>query len=205
MIRRVLIVLGIIAVSLVLAFPLRDAVYAMIIVPAAYLFWVLGLVYRSVNQSLWWGLASLLVIFILLIGLWPQPRPKKRVVPEHKKTVGQVESLSTSMKKAEQGIYFKWLIANRISRIAFQILSKRETGKTRSFFDPLTGPGWEPSPKVQAYLEAGLHGSFADYPQQSRFFSRPINNTPMDHDLGEVIEYLEMQVDESASHSDAST
>jgi len=196
MIRRVLVVLGIVAVSLVLAFPLRDAVYAMIIVPAAYLFWALGLIYHSVNQSLWWGLASVIVTLILLIGLWPQPKPRKEKALAHKKAVGQVETLSTAMKKAERGIYFKWLIANRVSKIAFQILSRRETGKERSFFDPLAGPGWEPNPNVQAYLEAGLHGSFADYPQTSRFFSRLITNTPMDHDLNDVIEYLETQVDE---------
>ena len=194
MIRRVLIVTAIVAVSLVLAFPLRDAVYAMIIVPAAYLFWVLGLVYRSVHQALWWGLASVIVTIILLIGLWPQAKPKKEASDDHKKIEGQVESLSTAMKKAERGIYFKWLIANRISKIAFQILSRRDTGKERSFFDPLTGPGWEPNPGVQAYLDVGHHGSFADYPRQNRFFSRPIK-TPMDHDLGEVVEYLEEQID----------
>ena len=195
MIRRVLIVLGIVAVSLVLAFPLRDAVYAMIIVPAAYFFWMLGLIYRSVNQSLWWGLAFVLVTIILLVGLWPQSKPKKTRPVEHKNMAGQVETLSNSMKKSERGIYFKWLIANRIGRIAYQILSRRDTGKERSFFDPLAGPGWEPNPSVQAYLETGLHGSFADYPQKSRFFSRPIV-TPMDHDVSEVIEYLEMQIED---------
>jgi hypothetical protein len=195
MIRRILVVLGIAAVSLVLAFPLRNAVYAMIIVPFAYVFWLLGLVYRSINQSLWWGLASLIVIFILLLGLWPQPRPKKTHAVEHKKAAGQVETLSLAMKKAERGIYFKWLIANRVGRIAFQILARRETGKERSFFDPLAGPSWEPNPNIQAYLETGLHGSFADYPQKSRFFTRPIS-TPMDHDVSEVIEYLEMQIED---------
>jgi hypothetical protein len=69
----------------------------------------------------------------------------------------------------------------------------RMGGKTRSYFDPLTGPDWTPDENVQAYLEAGLRGSFADYPQGRRFFSKP-EPTPLDKDVGEVIEFLEEQV-----------
>jgi hypothetical protein len=66
-------------------------------------------------------------------------------------------------------------------------------GKSRSFFDPLSGPDWAPEEGVQAYLESGLKGSFADYPQGRRFFSRP-EPTPLDQDMDEVIEFLEEQV-----------
>jgi hypothetical protein len=74
--RRILIVLGIVTISLILAFPLRDAVFAAIIVPVSYLFWLLGLVYRSIHQSLWWSMASILVLVIVLRGLVPQSQRK---------------------------------------------------------------------------------------------------------------------------------
>jgi hypothetical protein len=86
------------------------------------------------------------------------------------------------------------MIANRIGRIAHQILSQRETGKERAIFDPLAGPDWNPNAGVRSYLEAGLQGSFADYPQKNGYLSRTIS-TPMDHDMNEVIEYLETQVE----------
>ena len=192
--RRTLIILGIVAISLILAFPLRDAVFAAVIVPAAYVFWLLGLVYRSVHQSLWWTVASVIVLFIVLRGLVPQSRRKKRTPPEAEETTGQIETLAAAMKKTDRGIYYKWMVANRIGRIAHQILSQRETGKERSLFDPLAGPDWDPNDKVRSYLEAGLQGSFADYPLKNRYFSRAVS-TPMDHDMKEVIEYLEAQVE----------
>jgi hypothetical protein len=194
MMRRILVVLGILGISLVLAFPLRDAVYAMVIVPAAYAFWLLGLMYHSVHQLLWWSIVFVVVLVILIRGLLPQSRVKKSSTPRAKPIKGQVESLSVSLKKAERGIYSKWLIANRVGRIAFQILSQRQTGKQRSFFDPLTGSDWTPDSGVQSYLESGFHGSFADYPQKRRFFS-PTVQTPLDHDVKEVIQYLESQID----------
>ncbi|HSM72505.1 MAG TPA: hypothetical protein VK851_13260 [Anaerolineales bacterium] len=192
--RRTLIILGIVVVSLILAFPLRDAVFAAIIVPAAYVFWLLGLVYRSVHQSLWWSIASILVLFIVLRGLVPQTRRKKRPPPEIENATGQIETLADAMEKADRGVYYKWMIANRIGRIAHQILSQRETGRERALFDPLAGPDWNPNAGVRSYLEAGLQGSFADYPQKNRYISQTIS-TPMDHDMQEVIEYLEKQVD----------
>ena len=195
MIRRSLIILGIVAVSLVLAFPLRDAVFAMIIVPAAYVFWMLGLAYRSVHQSLWWSLASAIVLFIVLRGLVPQVGRKKRRPPEIEPVTGQIETLSNTIQKGDKGMYYKWTVANRIGRIAHNILAQRETGKERALYDPLAGPDWDPNPGVQSFLEAGLQGSFSDYPKKSRYFSS-IERTPMDHDMQEVIEYLESQVED---------
>ena len=144
MIRRVLIILGIVVVSLVLAFPLRDAVYQMIIVPAAYVFWMLGLAYRAVPQVLWWAGVSVIVLVILLRGLMPLPRVKKEKSVEADEIMGQVETLSTLLKKTERGNYTKWLIANRLGKIAYQILTQRETGKERFLYDPLSGPDWTP-------------------------------------------------------------
>lgn len=194
MIRRTLIILGIVGVSLLLAFPLRDAVYQMIIVPAAYGFWVLGLAYRSVPQVLWWAGVSVIVLIILLRGLMPQPRVKKRAPIDADDVMGQVESFSTLITKTGRGNYTKWLIANRLGKIAHQTLAQRETGKQRFFFDPLTGPDWTPDPDVQSYLEAGLHGSFTDFPQKRRFFLPPAQ-TILDHDLREVVQYLESQME----------
>jgi len=193
MIRRALIILGIIGVSLYMAFPLRDAVYAMIIVPSAYVFWALGLAYRSVPQVLWWAGVSIIVLLILLRGLMPRSRIRKSPQPKMDKPMGQVELLSTLITKTRRGYYSKWLIANRLGKIAFQTLSQRETGKQRSFFDPLTGPDWTPEPGVESYLETGFHGSFADFPQKRKFFSSPIQ-TPLDQDVKEVIQFLESQL-----------
>ncbi|MBK9926568.1 MAG: hypothetical protein IPP66_14935 [Anaerolineales bacterium] len=190
---RYLIMAGILAIALALAFPLRDTVYRVVIVPLAYMLWVLGLVYHSVSQLLWWFVVLVVVLMILSRSLVAQIKLDERTFLKPKPVVGQVESLSLSIKKAEKGIYFKWLIANRLGKLASRILSHHQTEKERLFFDPLAGPSWEPNPRVQAYLEAGLRGSFTHY-SPGGYFQRHTDN-PMDHDIAEVIEYLEKQVE----------
>ena len=191
--QRTIAMIGILLIAILLAFPLRDSVYALVIIPVSYVLWVLSLIYHSVDQVLWWIVLLVAVLAIISRSLLPKVKLVERHTLKTRPIVGQVESLSLWMKKARHGIYFKWLIANRLGKIAHQILIQRMSGKPRSFFDPLTGPDWTPDSAVQSYLEAGLHGSFADYPQNRKYFSQPVS-TPMDHDMNEVIEYLESQV-----------
>jgi len=148
-----------------------------------------------VNQMIWWGVALVLVLAVISRSLMPRVKVAERIRLKKKPIVGQVESLAGWMQKTKRGTYFKWLIANRLGKIANQILANRSTGKQRSFFDPLTGPDWTPDSQVQSYLESGLHGSFADYPQKTRFFSTP-EPTPLDHDLNDVVQFLESQVED---------
>lgn len=190
--RRTLAWIGIIVIALVLAFPLSDAVYETFIVPAAYMLWLLGLLYHSVHQSVWWGLALFIVLVILARSLRPTGRIRERVHPRSRPVIGQVESLSHWVKRTDRGIYFKWLIANRLGKIAHEILSQRLGGITRSYFDPLTGPDWTPDSSIQQYLEAGLKGSFADYPQKRWYFSKPVSG-PLNRNMKDVLEYLESQ------------
>lgn len=191
--RRNIALAGIFVIALLLAFPLRKAVYETIIVPVAYALWVLGLFYRSVDQFIWWLIALFIVLVILLRSLRMTGRIREGRQSKNKPVFGQVEGLSIWMKRTGRGTYFKWLIANRLGKIAHEILLQRMGGKPRSFFDPLAGPDWTPEADVQAYLESGLKGSFADYPQRRRFFSKPAP-TPLDRDVNDVIEFLESQV-----------
>lgn len=135
----------------------------------------------------------IIVAIILFRGLLPQ-REKDRVEDlKQKESGGPVQSFSEWLGKSDRGVYFKWLVANRLGRVAHQILWLRQAGARHSFFEPLKGPGWNPNEKVQAYLETGLQGSFADYPRKRTWFSRQ-EKTPMDHDLEEVIGFLESQL-----------
>jgi len=191
--RRVFILLGIMVIAILLAFPLRAAVYQTVIVPVAYVLWVLGLAYHAVHQSIWWIVVIVFLLAYIVRSLFPKTRPVGRLNVKIKPITGQVETLAAYVKKAERGKYFQWLIANRLGKIAYQILSHRETGKTRSVFDPLAGSDWDPNDGLQSYLETGLHGSFVDYPHRNRLFSSPIR-TPLDHDVNEVVEFLEARV-----------
>ena len=198
--QRNLALVGILIIALLLAFPLRGAVYEAVIIPLAYLWWILGLWYHSVHQSIWWVVALLLVLVTLARSLRSTGRSRERIRLKRKPVIGQVEGLSGWMKRTERGIYFKWLIANRLGKVAHSILAQRTGGQPRSFFDPLTGPDWTPDAPIQQYLESGLKGSFSDYPQKRSWWipSKP-EPTPLDYDVDEVINFLESQL-EGVSH-----
>jgi len=191
---RWLAVIGVILIAALLAFPLRGVVHVLIVVPLAYLLWLLGLLYLSLPQEFWWIGIILLVLLILGKSLLSGIRPIRNIIPAAKRERGSVESLAASMQKSQRGIYFKWLVANRLGKLAYQILQQRENGKPRSVFAPLVGEGWESPIEIQQYLEKGLHGSFADFPNTGRYFSPPAKSS-LDHDVGEVIEFLESKVE----------
>lgn len=196
MMRRALIVTGILALSLLLAFPLRAAVYEVVVVPIAYVLWLLGLFYHSLPQFLWWIVVILLILYMFSKSIFQEVEfPRRRDLPPMQPR-GNVEQLTGWMTKSEKGIYNRWLVANRLGKLAFQILVLRESGRQRTVFEPLDGPDWSAPPEVTGYLHSGLQGSFADYPNQGNPFVSH-EKIPIDHDVREVVEFLESKIDSS--------
>lgn len=192
--RRWLILVGMLVIAGLLAFPLRDTIYDAIIVPVAYLGWQVGLFYHSLSQGIWWLLLMALVAILLVASLVPPLRPPRREELKRKPKVGQVEDLAMWLGRARSGVYYKWLVANRLGKLAYQILLHRESGRPRSVFAPLLGTDWEPSDKLRTYLETGLHGSFSDFPTSRNPMSEP-QKTPLDYEIHEAVDFLEVQVD----------
>jgi len=189
--RRRLVILVVLVIGALLAFPLRGLVNQLVVIPLAYILWLLGLLYLSLHQAFWWVAVILVVLIILGRSLLPEIKFVKKNIPLAKHERGSVEELAVAMQKSNQGIYFKWLVANRLGRLAYQILLQREHGKTRSVFAPLAGEGWESTNEVQQYLEKGLHGSFAEFPNSRWNYFAPPEKTPLDQNVIEVIEFLE--------------
>jgi hypothetical protein len=194
---RWLAAVGVVVIAALLAFPLRGVVHELIVVPLSYLLWLLELVYLSLHQSVWWIGTILVVLFILGRSLLTEIEPPKTTFSLIRSERGKVENLAVSIEKSKKGIYFKWLVANRLGKLAYQILLLREHGKPRSVFAPLTAEGWDITPEIRQYLEKGLHGSFTDFPNSHRsYLSRPVK-TQLDHDVVDVIEFLELQQGDS--------
>jgi hypothetical protein len=202
--RRLLILVSAVFIAGLLAFPLRGMIYEAIVIPAAFIAWNLNLLYRSYPQGIWWLVVVFIVIVMIAFSLAPRSVSGGRVEERRKPPQGQVESFARNLRRAEQGTYFKWVVANRLGKLAYNILSHRESGKPRSVFDPLLGSDWEPSKDLQNYLESGLHGSFADFPSVSRFSGRH-QKTPLDMNVVEAVEFLESHVENGnlpLSHGD---
>jgi hypothetical protein len=194
--RRGLILIGALVIAGMLAFPLRETIYRAVVIPAAYIAWNLNLVYQSFSQGVWWWVIAFIVFLMIAFSLMPQPQIRSRGGLKSKPPQGQVESLSVWLHRAGSGTYFKWLVANRLGKLAYQILLHRESGRPRSVFAPLVGTDWEPSKELQMYLETGLHGSFSDFPT-SRFSTH--QPTPLDLDVAEAVRFLESQLENGSS------
>src|SRR5215213_6467506 len=156
--RRVLLVVALLIISSLLTILLRSVVYEVVILPVAFLGFQLSIWYHSLSQGIWWWLIIALVLFMLAFSLVPAEKPGKQKIIRSKPKRGQVEQLAAELVRTKSGQYFKWLVANRLGKLAYQILVHRESGRTRSVFDPLAGEGWQPSHELQSYLEVGLHG-----------------------------------------------
>ncbi len=174
----------------VLAYFLRDAVYQAVIIPIAYLLWVLKLYYSAIPQWILWALLVALLILIVLWNFLPEIRfPGRRAAKPHGPE-GEVESLVMWIEKSRHGNYFKWQLANRFGRIARRL-------------DEASGPGGrQPSAEedVEKYLDAGLNYSFVDFPSPRSWFERPAR-TPLDLDPGRVADYLESQMERNSGRS----
>ena len=197
-IRRWLIIGAIVIIAAILAVPMRETIFNVVVVPVAYLGWQLGLIYHSVPQIGWWWSVIVVVFLLLAYSTLPKFRPVRREAVKSQPRRGQVEDLAVWLGRAKSGVYFKWLVANRLGKLAYQILVHRETGRPRTVFQPLVGEDWQPSKELQVYLETGLHGSFSDFPS-SRYPLAVQPKTPLDYDVGNAVEFLESQVENGKS------
>ncbi len=182
--------LGILVVSAVLGYALRDLVYQLVVVPIAYLLWLLYFYYSAIPQ---WAIWILLVSVLLIAVLWslvPEAPRRRRGPRVRTRAQGDVEALAVWIRKSRRGNYFKWQLANRIGRIA------------RRIGDLSGSRGRPPSADeaVERYLDAGLNYSFVDFPTaRGRFTRAP--QTPLDVDPQRVADYLETLMEKSSGRS----
>lgn len=180
---RWLLIFLIAGASGVLAFFLRDAIYSAVVVPIAYILWVLWIYYSAVPQLILWA-ALLLILFITITSNFiPEGRGSKRAVRKHGPAQGEVEALATWFFKAHHGNYFKWQIANRLSKINREL--------SQSF--GRRGRSESGNEAVEKYFDAGLNKSFVDFPLVNDQIHPA--STPLDLNPKDVVDYLESQME----------
>jgi hypothetical protein len=179
---RLLAVIGVI--SVLLAMFLRDAIYDLVVVPLAYFLWIARFYYLAIPQWMLW-IVLLVVIFVAVAwNLVPEVKASSPEERRRERSEGQVEALAVWIRKARQGYYFKWQLANRFGQIARRL---DESDDRRA--ELVSG-----HPAVEQYFDAGLNHSFVDYPTPSNRFQKR-KPTPLDVDPRVVADYLESQME----------
>jgi uncharacterized membrane protein len=191
---QIVALLAALLLALVLAFVLQDVIRETLIVPLAYLWWVLGLYYNAFPQIILWICLVVFVLLMLFGSLGGEVIRKETAEEVAKPIQGPIEALAISLEKSRGGIYIKWQIAHRLAKLARDLLVQRGDRSSNKTIGPLTGRDWHPSVGVEEYLEVGLNGSFADFPNPRWPFGRP-QPTPLDLDVREAVDFLETEME----------
>lgn len=190
--RKSIMLIGAGIVGLLIAFASRQFIYASVIVPLAYLWWLIKLYYHLLPQAVVWILLIVALGFAGIHGLLLEI-PIGKVKPmKAAKVESPLEALAGLIRKSQRGNYYKWMIANRLGNIARELLDQREGKQIAQKFSRLAGRDWNPPADVQAYLQSGIGGSFADYPQKVWTKNTP---SPLSLEPQKALEYLEVEME----------
>jgi len=191
--RRLILSGAFFLVAAAMAYYLQGIVRSALFVPVSYMWWGFNILYQSVAQLIYWILLVVGVTLMAFGSLYGKGLSAELVEEAANPRQGPLEATAGQISSTGRGgVYYKWLIANRMGKLARSILSLRN-GQADVPNSPLNGRDWNPPAEVTAYLESGLTRTFADFPRQRRF-SRPLE-TPFDIDLNQVIAYLESQME----------
>ncbi len=192
-VRKLLIPAGLL-VAIILAFFLQDVIRQALVTPLAYLWWMLRLVYSFIPQVALWILLIFVLIMIVITSLVNWFSAVRRYEQPSKTVLGAVETLSRWVTNAREGNYYKWMIANRLGKLASEMTIRNEIRLASASPDDHKAPGELPPEAVLKYLKAGLDESFVDYPLPSTPFVRR-KATPFDIDVNEVVGFLESEME----------
>ena len=190
--QKILLVM-VVLIAALMAYFLQDLIHSVLLMPISYLWYVMNLLYLSVAQIVLW---FVLVVLFTLVGfgslygkLGSRKDSDEDFLPKH----GPVGIAARQIARSREGIYYKWLIANRLGKLARSVLMQR-IGHDRVLENGLFGPDWQPPVEVQAYLESGLNLTFADFPRRRLFHRR--SDGPLDIDVEQVLTFLDSQVEQ---------
>jgi hypothetical protein len=191
---RILLISAGLLVAIILAFLLRDIIRQAVVTPLAYLWWVFRLVYSVIPQVALWILLIFALVMIAIGNLVSWLSAERKYEKLFKPAQGAVEILSRWVTNSKEGNYYKWMIANRLGKLAREMAIRFENRQVPASPDNLKAAGESPSEAVQRYLKAGLDESFVDYPQPATPFVRR-KATPFDIDVDEVVVFLESEME----------
>jgi len=160
--------------------PFRREIAEALVWFGAYIAWSVNVIGQVIPQQILWFLL-LLVIFYIAVGSFYGKRDTAGFAPLNADPLeGPVERLARWIEKRRRGTYFNWQIANLLGRVHRHIQESAPRGTSGRV--PLPG-------QVQAYLDAGQHTTYADYPLPPLFGKT--TPTPFDIPLEPVVDYLE--------------
>ena len=181
------------ALSMLLAFLIRDFVREVIVLPFLQLAWYVSLILRSFPDSLFWILFVLVALVVAVRSLFREPPEGGRVRRTGRDQGGPVTNWARLMEHAEKGGYSKWQLSQSLTKLTWEILGRERSAGIQQIEHDIQSYALDLPPEIRAYFEAGL----LPYQPISAFKRRfqKQTKTPLDLPPEQVIQYLEQQLD----------
>jgi len=211
--RHVLItVLLVFLLALVLLFFLRSTVVNIIVTPLLYLFWVMDLILKSIDQRyIWWFLLGVMVI-IMLRGLLQQQRQgqtSSRPLYRQRQTQ-RVSFWSAQLHRMATGIYPEEYSNYELRKLILSVLGYRVNLSPREIEERLKNDKFEVPPDILSGFQPKNQKSVGEKkPIPSRLLQRfnvisaresKANAAKVSQEVEEVIQYLEKQLEINREH-----
>jgi hypothetical protein len=191
--RNVLVLLVLLIVAL-MAFFLQDAIQRFLVMPLAYLWWMIKTYFGVIPQVILWILLMALVVVMLISNLLSWISFGKQYQQVSRPAQGSLATLANWISNPGKGNYYKWVVANRLGKLGIDLDVNLEKRDIPDLPDLVTVTDQLPSELVKRYLKAGLEESFVDYPLPPLPFLRR-KVTPFDLDVEQVVKYLESKME----------
>ena len=169
----------------ILLYPVRRAVAGAVMSFASYLVWSVNVMGVVIPQQILWVFLLILILYIAIGSFYGKRYREEKSSEEQSPVIGAVEAMAEYIEERHRGIYFKWQIAHLLGKIHKTIEENASRGTSGRI--PL------PSDRVQAFLDAGVNTSYADYAPDG--FVLKNNSTPLDIELEQVVAYLEEEME----------
>ena len=184
--------LGLVIIAAVLLAPiLRQLINTLIIEPIAFYWWGIKRGFAAIPQILYWlflviCLGIIAVFYLLKVFATGRRRPESQNY-----TTGPVQSLAQSIERTEDSHYFRWLIANRLSKLTLTSLLPPglEDTRRKSLSVIFSELDWDPPKDILRYLNSGLNDSLNNI-RGSRFFMLD-KSKELKLNINSVIDYIE--------------
>lgn len=195
--RRSLLLPVVLLIAVAMAFLLRGAFQSLIIYPIAKLLFIIRGYYGAMAQAAYWPFILLVVVLLGVSGLrvmdWNVRLGGDKKIELHGDVYQMafwLERLNTLRDSFSRNPYPRWYVARTLADLAVDMLNRQGTDTRRTI--RLEGPGWNPPPNIQKYLQIALQSNPATF--SNMLDAAGLDNVP---EVETVIQYLESFVESS--------
>lgn len=150
-----------------------------VLIPVSYLLWIVGLLYRSFDQQIWWTALIILTVILAWTSLEIKPGVSRSGDNIEGDIPNRVQRWRKRLDEADRGTYMQWRLAQHLSNLVYDALSFR-TGLERQQIEQNIEIFRDNLPdELVAYLRAA-RGFETDKSISRRIFS---SQTPQPLDL----------------------